>query len=131
MSSTLEVDGQPVEMALWWTGSMEEYDRLRPLAYPNTDVILICFAIDDPESFENVTKKVLTHNLLSKMLTYQWFPEVLHYCKGVPIILVGCKKDLRGDLKTNGESNRRTGFEEVCLYPVLQSVYGSGRDSRS
>ena len=61
-----EVDGQPVEMALWWTGSMEDFDRIRPLVYPNTDVILICFAIDDPESFENVTKKVITYNLLTR-----------------------------------------------------------------
>jgi GTPase SAR1 family protein len=55
-----EVDGQPVEMALWWTGAMEDFDRLRPLSYLNTDIILICFAIDDPESFENVTKMVPT-----------------------------------------------------------------------
>jgi hypothetical protein len=55
-----EVDGQSVQMALWWTGALEDFDRLRPLSYPNTDVVLICFAIDDPESFENVTKTVPT-----------------------------------------------------------------------
>jgi GTPase SAR1 family protein len=53
-----EVDGQPVGMSLWWTGALEESERLRPVNYPNTDVVLICFAIDDPESFENVTNTV-------------------------------------------------------------------------
>jgi GTPase SAR1 family protein len=30
----------------------------------------------------------------------QWISEVLHFCQGLPIILVGCKKDLRHDPKT-------------------------------
>jgi Ras homolog gene family, member A len=47
-----------VELALWDTAGQEEYDRLRPLSYPETDVILICFAIDSHASLENVTDKV-------------------------------------------------------------------------
>ena len=54
----IEIDGQPVQMALWWVGAHEEYERLRPLSYLDSDIVLICFAIDDPESFENVTSKV-------------------------------------------------------------------------
>ncbi|XP_064822900.1 rho-related GTP-binding protein RhoF-like [Oncorhynchus masou masou] len=27
----------------------------------------------------------------------QWYPKVHHFCHGVPIILVGCKTDLRKD----------------------------------
>lgn len=30
----------------------------------------------------------------------QWISEVLHFCQGLPIILVGCKCDLRHDPKT-------------------------------
>lgn len=26
---------------------------------------------------------------------YQWYPEVLHFCPNTPLILVGCKSDLR------------------------------------
>ena len=36
----------------------EDYDRLRPLSYPDSHVILICFAIDSPDSLENVQEKV-------------------------------------------------------------------------
>lgn len=38
----------------------EDYDRLRPLSYPDSHVILICFAIDSPDSLENVQEKVRT-----------------------------------------------------------------------
>ena len=35
-----------IEFSLWDTAGQESYDRLRPLSYPSSDVVLICFAID-------------------------------------------------------------------------------------
>lgn len=54
----VEVDGKRVELALWDTAGQEDYDRLRPLSYPDSHVILICFAIDSPDSLDNVQEKV-------------------------------------------------------------------------
>jgi len=88
----VEVDGKRVELALWDTAGQEDYDRLRPLSYPDSHVILICFAIDSPDSLDNVQEK--------------WISEVLHFCQGLPIVLVGCKKDLRNDPKTIDELRR-------------------------
>jgi len=82
----IEVDGKQVELALWDTAGQEDYDRLRPLSYPDTDVILMCFSIDSPDSLDNIPEK--------------WTPEVKHFCPNVPIILVGNKKDLRNDPNT-------------------------------
>uniref|UniRef100_A0A3B5QEU4 Rho-related GTP-binding protein RhoC-like n=1 Tax=Xiphophorus maculatus TaxID=8083 RepID=A0A3B5QEU4_XIPMA len=82
----IEVDGKQVELALWDTAGQEDYDRLRPLSYPDTDVILMCYSIDSPDSLENISEK--------------WTPEVKHFCPNVPIILVGNKKDLRNDENT-------------------------------
>jgi Ras-related C3 botulinum toxin substrate 1 len=52
------VDGKPISLGLWDTAGQEDYDRLRPLSYPQTDVFLICFSIVSPPSFDNVTTKV-------------------------------------------------------------------------
>ncbi|KAI1430675.1 Rho type small GTPase [Xylaria sp. CBS 124048] len=94
----VEVDGKHVELALWDTAGQEDYDRLRPLSYPDSHVILICFAVDSPDSLDNVQEK--------------WISEVLHFCQGLPIILVGCKKDLRYDPKTI-EELRKTSQKPV------------------
>lgn len=79
----LEYEGKTVELALWDTAGQEDYDRLRPLSYPDTNVLLICYSVDAPDSLENVPEK--------------WVPEVKHFCPSVPFVLVGCKLDLRND----------------------------------
>lgn len=82
----IEIDGKAIELALWDTAGQEDYDRLRPLSYPDTNVLLICFSVDSPDSLENVPEK--------------WVPEVRHFCPNVPFLLVGCKMDLRNDPTT-------------------------------
>ena len=59
----------------------EDYDRLRPLSYPCTDVFMVCFSVTDRVSFDNVK--------------FKWIPELTNYAPDVPIILVGTKSDLR------------------------------------
>merc|ERR1719391_1041307 len=51
------VDGRPINLGLWDTAGQEDYDRLRPLSYPQTDVFLVCFAINNQASSENVKSK--------------------------------------------------------------------------
>ncbi|KAJ3016785.1 UNVERIFIED_CONTAM: GTP-binding protein Rho1 [Siphonaria sp. JEL0065] len=95
-TTEIVIDGRTIQLALWDTAGQEDYSRLRPLSYPDSHAVLICFSIDSPDSLENVHEN--------------WIAEVTHYCRGVPIILVGCKKDLRDDrniiekLRKNGQS---------------------------
>jgi len=85
-SAPMVCDGVPVSLGLWDTAGQEDYDRLRPLSYPQTDVFLICFSVVSPSSFENVTSK--------------WCPEIKHHCADAPILLIGTKIDLREDKET-------------------------------
>ncbi|KAG6881903.1 GTP-binding protein Rho1, partial [Termitomyces sp. T32_za158] len=55
----ISFEGKEIELALWDTAGQEEYDRLRPLSYPESDVILIVFSIDFPTSLANVQDKVI------------------------------------------------------------------------
>mmetsp|Transcript_63522 Transcript_63522/g.169963 ORF Transcript_63522/g.169963 Transcript_63522/m.169963 type:complete len:195 (+) Transcript_63522:84-668(+) len=82
-SANVMVDGKPVSLGLWDTAGQEDYDRLRPLSYPNTDVFLVAFSLVSPTSLENVESK--------------WVPELKHHAPNAPIILVGTKSDLRED----------------------------------
>lgn len=36
----------------------EDYDRLRPLSYADANVVLICFDVTSPNSYENILTKV-------------------------------------------------------------------------
>ncbi|KAK2467863.1 hypothetical protein APHAL10511_000158 [Amanita phalloides] len=80
----IRLDEKPVQLALWDTAGQEEYERLRPMSYSKSHVILIAFALDTPDSLDNVTTK--------------WIEEVRTICGPIiPVILVGCKSDLRPD----------------------------------
>ena len=78
-----EIDGKKYQIELWDTNGQEEYDNLRPLNYPSTNILLLHFSIDSPRSFESISSK--------------WKPEVEHFIPNIPFILVGLKSDLRED----------------------------------
>ncbi|KAG7090966.1 Rho GTPase, variant 2 [Marasmius oreades] len=78
----IRLDEKHVQLALWDTAGQEEYERLRPMSYSKSHVILIAFALDTPDSLENVETK--------------WIEEVRSICgPNIPVLLVGCKADLR------------------------------------
>jgi len=81
-----EFDGKSVSFAFFDTAGKEDYDRLRPLSYPETNAFLLCFSTISPWSFENIVTK--------------WKPELHHHAPDVPIVLIGTKIDLRDDPDT-------------------------------
>lgn len=85
-TSTVVVDSITVSLGLWDTAGQEDYDRLRPLSYPQTNVFLVCYSVISPSTYTNITNK--------------WIPEIKHHCPDTPIVLCGTKIDLRDDPNT-------------------------------
>lgn len=61
------IEGFDFELVIFDTGGGEDYDRLRPLSYPMTDIFVMCFSLVDPASFQRVRKHV------SSRLTFIYF----------------------------------------------------------
>lgn len=87
----LWVEEKHFNLVLSDTAGEEDYDRLRPLSYSNTDGVLICYAIDSPVSLDNVKLK--------------WWPEIKHFLPNAYYFLVGTKLDQR--------KNGCVGFEKA------------------
>jgi len=99
-SANVKVSDKTVALSLWDTAGQEDYDRLRPLSYPQTQIFLLCFSVISETSFKNVKTK--------------WWPEVMHHCP-TKNLLVGTKVDLRDDpsfLETLGEKGLKPVSEE-------------------
>jgi GTPase SAR1 family protein len=80
-------------LGLWNTSGQEDYDRLRPLSYPQTDVFLVFARVGDMSTYESVEKK--------------WIPEIQHHCPNTPFIMVGISV---GDDEELWQSVRRQGL---------------------
>ncbi|CAH8452155.1 unnamed protein product [Schistosoma haematobium] len=90
--SEMQINNKRVELNLWDTAGQEDYDRLRPLSYPDTNVVVLCFSVDNPDSLDNISTK--------------WMPEIRNFLPNIPVILVANKKDLRNDYSTKRELQR-------------------------
>ncbi|XP_069809191.1 rho-related GTP-binding protein RhoN [Dendropsophus ebraccatus] len=92
-TASFEIDKQRIELNMWDTSGSAYYDNVRPLAYPESDAVLICFDISRPETLDSVLKK--------------WQGETQEFCPSAKIILVGCKLDMRTDLNTLRELSKQ------------------------
>jgi small GTP-binding protein len=98
-SANVMVEDQQINLQLWDTAGQEDYKKLRPLSYPQTDVFVICFSLVAPTSLENVQN--------------MWIPEVKEHCPTTPYILVGMKSDLRDQLGQHADEYKSKEIEPV------------------
>jgi len=105
-NSPMVFDGLQINLELWDTAGQEGYKEIRPLAYTNTDVFVICYDVTNKTSLENV-KRV-------------WAPELKNYCKDAPFILVGTKMDLRKDKSTKCVDRKSA---EAVATDVANGIY--------
>ncbi|KAL7714724.1 Rho-related GTP-binding protein RhoG [Entamoeba marina] len=83
------VDSQTINFDIRDAVGKEEYDKIRPLLCPDTDVFIICYSITDKVSYENVESK--------------WKLKVEYHCPNIPIVLISIKNDIR---ENNEELNK-------------------------
>jgi len=72
-----ECDGETVELQLWDTPCQEDYDAIRPLIYPGTDVFVICYSFLKPDSMDEIASR--------------WYPEIISHCEKATIIVLGLR----------------------------------------
>jgi len=107
------VNNVSIQLNLWDTAGQEDYDRLRPMSYPQTQIFLICYSVDSKTSLANVSKK--------------WAPEIRHYCPNTPVILVATKIDLRSDdRKMISASEGKSMADEVKAAEYLECSARTG-----
>lgn len=99
---TIMIGDEPYTLGIFDTTGQENYDRLRSLSYPQTNVFLMCFSKLSPASFEHFSEK--------------WAPEIIHHCPGVPFILVGIT-----DADAFKEEKARSKLKKVNLVPISQA----------
>lgn len=83
-----------INLDTWDIGGGEEFHRIRPLSYRDSDIFLVCFSMNTPDSFENIETK--------------WIPEIKHHRSGFPFIIVGCREDITENQKCSNrdETNK-------------------------
>jgi small GTP-binding protein len=99
---------QAVNLQLWDTAGQEEYKKLRPLSYPQTDIFIIGFSLVDEVTLENVENA--------------WTPEVKEHCPNTPYILLGLKSDLR-DGASQGMTPIPSSRGEAVAKKIKASAY--------
>jgi len=94
------MDNVCYNLNLWDTAGQEEYDKLRHLSYPETDIFVVCYSVVDPDSYSNVPAR--------------WIKELREHCPDTPVLLVGTKIDLRGDTTITNDL-RTQGKKELAV----------------
>ncbi len=75
----MTLDGVNVSLRLWDT--FGDHHKDRRFAYGRSDVVLMCFDVGRQSSLDNCR--------------YMWHAQIKKFCPNTPIILVGCKNDVR------------------------------------
>lgn len=85
ISATCKIEGKVLELSVWDTAGKKESDNTRGLIFPGTHAFLLCFSVDDIDSYGQIKDR--------------WIPIVNSYMEMnnqiTPFFVVGLKADLR------------------------------------
>ncbi|EAS00331.2 Ras-related C3 botulinum toxin substrate 1 (Rho family, small GTP-binding Rac1)-like protein (macronuclear) [Tetrahymena thermophila SB210] len=104
----VKIDKKTVQLGIWDTAGQEEYNRLRPLSYSNTDIFLIVFSVVDPESFDNALKK--------------WYPELQQVQPKSLKVFVGNKIDLLESEQSKKKSQKNAPVNSQQVKQIVNEL---------
>ena len=107
----ITINSQIINIPLWDTNGSNEYDSLRPLSYPQTDIFLLCFSLTDKTSFDNITSK--------------WLPEILFHNETSQYILVGFKHDEKQSILQSNPSSHQI-VDSNDIKQLAEEIEASG-----
>eukprot|EP00924_Labyrinthula_sp_SR-Ha-C_P004726 maker-scaffold_1-snap-gene-9.19-mRNA-1 protein AED:0.27 eAED:0.27 QI:126/1/1/1/0.75/0.6/5/281/202 len=79
----VKIEDRPVAVEIVDTAGQEEFRQIRQLGYQGADVLILCYSVSNPASFEN--------------LGTNWIPEIRQSKANeeTPLVIAGTKADLR------------------------------------
>ncbi|XP_075244613.1 ras-related protein ced-10-like [Convolutriloba macropyga] len=117
-AKNIQIDREMIGLQICDTPGQEDYERMRPLLYNDTNAFIICYAINSRNSFENVQSK--------------WIGEIRHHCPDKPVIIVATKtdfrlhKDLKEPLLSPEEGEQLRQSVGATLFLECSSLEGEG-----
>eukprot|EP00794_Sanderia_malayensis_P014039 gene14040-15498_t len=104
------VDDREVDLQFWYCNGDDKCDRLRPLSYSDSSVVLLCFALDNLGSFERIK--------------YKYIQEIRKHCGDeIPVFLIGTKSDVREPAaEESGEENSKGGGNIVIPFKYCKEL---------
>ena len=106
-AAVVECEGKQIALTLVDIYEDPNYKRLRPLHYPNTNVFLLCFNI------QNKYNGAYDNNSFAR-IEEMWHPEITHHCPGVPVLLIGLKHDLKPLFLSQQANKLICGYFRAC-----------------
>ncbi|XP_043983039.1 ras-related protein Rab-9B [Gambusia affinis] len=109
LNRDLEVDGRPVTLQIWDTAGQERFKSLRTPFYRGADCCLLTFAVNDLQSFLNLSC---------------WKKEFMFYSdikepESFPFVVLGNKVDM--EQREVGEDEARAWCEENGCCPYFET----------
>ncbi|MFW9934911.1 MAG: Rab family GTPase [Candidatus Thorarchaeota archaeon] len=73
-------DDTNIKLVIYDTGGQERFDFIRGLYFEGAAGAIIAYDVTDQQSFDRID---------------HWMQQVYQRCEGIPLLLVGCKSDLK------------------------------------
>eukprot|EP01120_Amphizonella_sp_Union-15-10_P008353 TRINITY_DN2996_c0_g1_i1.p1 TRINITY_DN2996_c0_g1~~TRINITY_DN2996_c0_g1_i1.p1 ORF type:complete len:212 (-),score=47.41 TRINITY_DN2996_c0_g1_i1:69-671(-) len=110
-SKDVKVREKIITVQAWDTAGQERFRTITQSFYRGAQIIMICYDITKAETFKDINK---------------WIEEVNRFAnKGVTVILVGCKSDLKSEREVTEDDAKELADKEKLKWVEVSSKDGT------